>query len=178
MSAYALTRASEGALRMLLATGGSEQLLLQRPISDLRADVTVTPTRDRIEAVVHFGDFTYSTSLPAGDTANLQHLADFIDAAANGNVENAAPTARRAGLGACDIAYARLTRDDERCIQKLSSMGGTAELSTGSKVTMHASPGGPKVTAIVVHGKRTEICSGSQADVRRSVAELVEQLAA
>lgn len=178
MSAYTLTRASVSALRILLATGGSDRLKLQRPVSDLHADIVVTPNRDSVEAIVHFGDHIYSVTMPAGDSANPHHLADFIDAAANGNVESAAPTVRRAGLSPSDIRYAHLSRDDERSIQNLCCFGGTTTLSTGSQVTTHASPHSTAITAIVVHGTRSEICSGNQADVRRQVAELVEQLAA
>ncbi|WP_301154339.1 DUF3310 domain-containing protein [Metapseudomonas otitidis] len=89
MSAYSLTRPSEAALRMLIATGGSEQLILQRPANDLRANVRIDNFGGKPTAVISISSNTNSMTMQPDDGANAQHLADYIEALANGTADTA-----------------------------------------------------------------------------------------
>ncbi|MDT4813065.1 hypothetical protein FQZ97_460360 [compost metagenome] len=89
MSVYALTHASEKALGMLVKLGGSETLLLQRAANDLRAGIHLAALGEKVEAVITIAGTTNSMTLQAGDSANAQHLADYVEAIANGTAETA-----------------------------------------------------------------------------------------
>ena len=90
MSVYSLTTASEKAIGMLLtAGGGSEILLLRRPECERRIELHIEANPTFIEAVISAGAAQHSIKLPSGDSANGQHLADFIEAIANGTAETA-----------------------------------------------------------------------------------------
>ena len=90
MSVYSLTTASEKAIGMLLtAGGGSETLLLRRPECERRIELHIEAADTFIEAVISAGAAQHSIKLPSGDSANSQHLADFVEAIANGTAETA-----------------------------------------------------------------------------------------
>ncbi|MFN3766808.1 MAG: DUF3310 domain-containing protein [Ectopseudomonas guguanensis] len=90
MSVYSLTTASEKAIGMLLtAGGGSETLLLRRPECERRIELHIEAADTFIEAVISAGAAQHSIKLPSGDSANGQHLADFIEAIANGTADTA-----------------------------------------------------------------------------------------
>lgn len=137
MSVYSLTTASEKAIGMLLtAGGGSETLLLRRPANELRAELHIEPAASMLSAVVYVGHDRHSQSLQAGDGANAQHLADFIEAIANG-------TASTAETGAiCKPSQPEaepfaLNAEDEASLRHLVRIGGTRHLQCGVSVTVH-----------------------------------------
>ncbi|MGH8433696.1 MAG: DUF3310 domain-containing protein [Pseudomonas sp.] len=86
MSVYSLTNGSEKALSLLLQTGGSETLLLERQTSQLRAGISIERFGAGLEAVVTFGSHVNTQTLQAEDTANQAHLAEFVEAIANGTL--------------------------------------------------------------------------------------------
>ena len=98
MSVYSLTTASEKAIGMLLtAGGGSETLLLRRPECERRIELHIEQTDTFIEAVISAGAAQHSIKLPSGDSANDQHLADFIEAIANGTADTAEQASAKVG---------------------------------------------------------------------------------
>jgi len=137
MSVYSLTTASEKAIGMLLtAGGGSETLLLRRPANELRAELHIEPAASMLSAVVYVGHDRHSQSLQAGDSANAQHLADFIEAIANGT----ASTAETGAIGKPSQTAAEpfaLTAEDEASLRHLVRIGGTRHLQCGVSVTVH-----------------------------------------
>lgn len=101
MSTFALTKASTAALAMLCRTAGTDQLLLTQPARELRAEITVEPIgtadqRGQIEAVLHLREQRHSITLQRDDGANAQHLAEWVEAAANGTADTALAIPQRA----------------------------------------------------------------------------------
>lgn len=172
MSVYSLTTASEKAIGMLLtAGGGSETLLLRRPTNELRAELHVemdSGTYGRLAAVVYVGHDRHSQSLQAGDSANAQHLADFIEAIANGT----ASTAETGEIG--KPSRPALSTADHNLLLVTCQKGGHASLAMGATITVHAHDLS-KRTAITVRGDQSSIHSGSVRDV---ISALRESLAA
>ncbi|WP_417312398.1 hypothetical protein [Ectopseudomonas khazarica] len=169
MSVYSLTTASEKAIGMLLtAGGGSETLLLRRPANELRAELHIEPAASMLSAVVYVGHDRHSQSLQAGDSANAQHLADFIEAIANGT----ASTAETGAIG--KPSQPALSTADHNLLLVTCQKGGHASLAMGATITVHAHDLS-KRTAITVRGDQSSIHSGSVRDV---ISALRESLAA
>lgn len=90
MSTYSLTHGSEQALGLLLAAGGGEDtLLLRRPENTLHAMLTLQPEGDQVQAFICIGHSRWRQTLQANDPANAQHLADYLEAIANGTADTA-----------------------------------------------------------------------------------------
>lgn len=88
MSAYSLTHGSEQALGLLLAAGGGEDtLLLRRSENTLHAMLTLQPEGDQVQAFICIGHSRWRQTLQANDPANAQHLADYLEAIANGTAD-------------------------------------------------------------------------------------------
>src|SRR5690606_37550747 len=91
---------STAALAMLCRSAGTDQLLLTQPARELRAEITVEPIgtadqRGQIEAVLHLREQLHSITLQRDDGANAQHLAEWVEAAANGTLDTAAAIPQR-----------------------------------------------------------------------------------
>ena len=103
MSVFSLTKGSEAALSMLTRHTGTETLLLTQPARELRAEITIEPIgtadqRGQIEAVLFMREQRHTMTLQRGDGANAQHLADWVEAAANGTLDTAAAIPQRPSL--------------------------------------------------------------------------------
>lgn len=93
MSTFSLTRGSEAALGMLASQAGTETLLLTQPARELRASLTIEPFTSlgggMLMAELYMREQRHSMTLQRDDGANVQHLADWIEAVANGTVDTA-----------------------------------------------------------------------------------------
>jgi len=93
MSTFSLTRGSEAALGMLASQAGTETLLLTQPARELRAELSIEPftsdSGDQLLAVLFMREQRHSMTLQRNDGANAQHLADWIEAVANGTLDTA-----------------------------------------------------------------------------------------
>lgn len=90
MSVYSLTKGSEHALKLLALTGGNDTLLLIQPAREIRAEIYVQPAAEqKIEAELRLREQCHSMTLQTGDSANAQHLADWVEAIANGTLDTA-----------------------------------------------------------------------------------------
>ena len=93
MSTFSLTKGSEAALGMLARQAGSETLLLTQPARELRASLTIEPFTGlgggMLMAELYMREQRHSMTLQRDDGANAQHLADWIEAVANGTVDTA-----------------------------------------------------------------------------------------
>jgi len=100
MSTFSLTRGSEAALGMLASQAGTETLLLTQPARELRAELSIEPftshSGDQLLAVLFMREQRHSMTLQRDDGANVQHLADWIVAVANGTVDTAEAIPQRA----------------------------------------------------------------------------------
>lgn len=100
MSTFSLTRSSEAALGMLASQAGSETLLLTQPARELRAEISIEPfageSGNQLLAVLFMREQRHSMTLQRDDGANAQHLADWIEAVANGTVDTAEAIPQRA----------------------------------------------------------------------------------
>ncbi len=100
MSTFTLTRGSEAALGMLASQAGSETLLLTQPARELRAELSIEPftsdSGDQLLAVLFMCEQRHSMTLQRNDGANVQHLADWIEAVANGTLDTAEAVPQRA----------------------------------------------------------------------------------
>lgn len=100
MSTFSLTRGSEAALGMLASQAGSETLLLTQPARELRAELSIEPftsdSGDQLLAVLFMREQRHSMTLQRNDGANVQHLADWIEAVANGTLDTAEAIPQRA----------------------------------------------------------------------------------
>ncbi|MCW8156604.1 hypothetical protein D7243_10400 [Stutzerimonas stutzeri] len=108
MSTFSLTKGSEAALGMLARQAGHEILLLTQPARDLRAELTIEPftseSVDQLLVVLFLREQRHSMTLQRNDSANAQHLADWIEAVANGTLDTAEAIPQRAVPG--DLAAA------------------------------------------------------------------------
>lgn len=93
MSTFSLTKGSAAALGMLTIQAGSETLLLTQPARELRAELSIEPftgdSGDQLLAVLFMREQRHSMTLQRNDGANVQHLADWIEAVANGTLDTA-----------------------------------------------------------------------------------------
>ncbi len=100
MSTFSLTRGSEAALGMLASQAGTETLLLTQPARELRAELSIEPftsdSGDQLLAVLFMREQRHSMTLQRNDGANVQHLADWVEAAANGTLDTAEAIPQRA----------------------------------------------------------------------------------
>jgi hypothetical protein len=97
MSVFSLTKGSEHALQLLALTGGSDTLLLIQPAREVRAEISVqTAAEQKLEAELRLREQRHNMTLQAGDRANAQHLADWVEAVANGTVDTAEAIPQRA----------------------------------------------------------------------------------
>jgi len=102
MNVFSLTRGSESTLRLLATTGGTDTLLLVKPATELRPEIHIErlPAVDaalgyKIEAVLFLREQRHSMTLQPEDTANAQHLADWVESIANGTLDTAEAIAQR-----------------------------------------------------------------------------------
>ncbi len=99
MSTFSLTRGSEAALGMLASQAGTETLLLTQPARELRAELSIEPftsdSGDQLLAVLFMREQRHSMTLQRNDGANAQHLADWIEAVANGTLDTAEAVPQR-----------------------------------------------------------------------------------
>lgn len=99
MSAYTLTAGSTAALRLIANMGGTETLLLIQPARELRPEITIEPMGTLfgapLQAVVYLANQRHSMTLQRGDGANAQHLAEWVEAIANGTLDTAEATPQR-----------------------------------------------------------------------------------
>lgn len=100
MSTFSLTKGSESALAMLARQAGSETLLLTQPARELRASINIEPFTSIGSNLLHAELFVreqrHSMTLQRDDGANAQHLADWVEAAANGTLDTAQAIPQRA----------------------------------------------------------------------------------
>lgn len=100
MSTFSLTKGSETALGMLASQAGTETLLLTQPARELRAELSIEPftsdSGDQLLAVLLMREQRHSMTLQRDDGANVQHLADWIEAVANGTLDTAEAIPQRA----------------------------------------------------------------------------------
>lgn len=100
MSTFTLTRGSEAALGMLASQAGSETLLLTQPARELRASINIEPFTslggNLLRAELFVREQRHSMTLQRDDGANAQHLADWVEAAANGTLDTAQAIPQRA----------------------------------------------------------------------------------
>ena len=89
MSAWTLTGAAAEILADLAERGGSSSILLSRPAETRHANICIEPAGTVMEAVVLLGPTPNSITLQTGDSANVQHLTDFVEAIANGTLDTA-----------------------------------------------------------------------------------------
>ncbi len=93
MSTFSLTKGSAAALGMLTSQAGSETLLLTQPARELRAELSIEPftgdNGDQLQAVLFMREQRHSMTLQRNDGANVQHLADWVEAVANGTLDTA-----------------------------------------------------------------------------------------
>lgn len=103
MSTYTLTTGSAAALRLIASMGGTETLLLIQPERELRPEITIEPLGTvfgaPLEAVVYLGNQRHSMTLQRGDGANAQHLAEWVEAIANGTLDTAEAPPQRLRSG-------------------------------------------------------------------------------
>lgn len=118
MSTFSLTRSSEAALGMLASQAGSETLLLTQPARELRAEISIEPfageSGNQLLAVLFMREQRHSMTLQRDDGANVQHLADWIEAVANGTVDTAEAIPQRADpsdLAAATAAFNAAARE-------------------------------------------------------------------
>lgn len=93
MSTFSLTKGSAAALGMLTIQAGSETLLLTQPARELRAELSIEPftgdSGEQLLAVLFMREQRHSMTLQRNDGANVQHLADWVEAVANGTLDTA-----------------------------------------------------------------------------------------
>ncbi|GEM_PF-3299131 len=118
MSTFSLTRGSEAALGMLASQAGSETLLLTQPARELRAELSIEPftsaTGDQLLAVLFMREQRHSMTLQRDDGANAHHLADWIEAVANGTLDTAEAIPQRtdpSDLQAATAAFNAASRE-------------------------------------------------------------------
>lgn len=99
MSAFTLTAGSTAALRLIANMGGTETLLLIQPERDLRPEITIEPLGTMfgapLEAVLYLANQRHSMTLQRNDSANAQHLAEWVEAIANGTLDTAEAVPQR-----------------------------------------------------------------------------------
>ncbi|WP_312374334.1 DUF3310 domain-containing protein [Stutzerimonas nitrititolerans] len=100
MSFFSLTKGSAAALGMLARHAGSETLLLTQPARELRAAINIEPFTsvgsNLVLAELVMREQRHSMTLQRDDGANAQHLADWVEAAANGTLDTAEAIPQRA----------------------------------------------------------------------------------
>lgn len=118
MSTFSLTRGSEAALGMLASQAGTETLLLTQPARELRAELSIEPftsdSGDQLLAVLFMREQRHSMTLQRDDSANAQHLADWVEAVANGTLDTAEAIPQRADpsdLAAATAAFNAAARE-------------------------------------------------------------------
>ncbi|WP_437418198.1 DUF3310 domain-containing protein [Stutzerimonas chloritidismutans] len=113
MSTFSLTKGSEAALGMLARHAGTETLLLTQPARELRASLTIEPFTSlgggMLMAELYMREQRHSMTLQRDDGANSQHLADWIEAVANGTVDTAEAIPQRTEPGDLAAATAAFT---------------------------------------------------------------------
>lgn len=99
MSAYTLTKGSASALAMLTTRTGSDTLMLTEPARELRATIRIEPAGTLmggpLRAELFLGEQRHSITVQRGDTANAQHLAEWVESIANGTLDTALVAPKR-----------------------------------------------------------------------------------
>ncbi|QGW22884.1 hypothetical protein GOM96_18410 [Stutzerimonas degradans] len=107
MSVYSLTKGSEHALKLLALTGGNDTLLLIQPAREIRAEIHVQPAAEqKLEAELRLREQRHSMTLQTGDSANAQHLADWVEAIANGTLDTALAVPQRTEPNSAQVEQA------------------------------------------------------------------------
>ncbi|MCD1640123.1 hypothetical protein K7H92_15505 [Pseudomonas stutzeri] len=116
MSTFSLTKGSEAALGMLASQAGSETLLLTQPARELRAELSIEPftgdSGDQLLAVLLMREQRHSMTLQRNDGANAQHLADWVEAVANGTLDTAEAIPQRESGASLEETDPLATPDD------------------------------------------------------------------
>lgn len=92
MSRLYLTPGSRQAITRLIITGGCDALLLHHPANEVRATLYINPAEDspnKLEAVLRAQGTVNALTLRRGDSANDQHLAEWIESIAYGTQDSA-----------------------------------------------------------------------------------------
>lgn len=99
MSAFTLTKGSASALAMLATQTGSDTLMLTEPARELRATIRIEPAGTLmggpLRAELFLGEQRHSITVQRGDTANAQHLAEWVESIANGTLDTALAAPQR-----------------------------------------------------------------------------------
>lgn len=101
MSIFTLTKGSSTAIGYLSRRAGTEQLLLTQPARELRAEITIEPSGiadqsgGQVHAVLWLREQRHSITLQRDDSANAQHLSEWVEAIANGTLDTAEAIAQR-----------------------------------------------------------------------------------
>ncbi|WP_044871995.1 DUF3310 domain-containing protein [Pseudomonas sp. LFM046] len=101
MNGYTLTAGSLQVLSSLVVSGGAGLLQLERPANELKSSIVIEPAGERLEVAISLGGTSNSIALQAGDSANAQHLAEYIESIANGTAETASDAPRGFGPALC-----------------------------------------------------------------------------
>ncbi len=130
MSTFSLTRGSEAALGMLASQAGCETLLLTQPARELRAELSIEPftsdSGDQLLAVLFMREQRHSMTLQRNDGANAHHLADWIEAVANGTLDTAEAIPQRAdpsNLAAATAAFNAAARELNEAAEPAPAQG-------------------------------------------------------
>ena len=99
MTAFTLTKGSASALAMLATRTGSDTLMLTEPARELRATIRIEPAGTLmggpLRAELFLGEQRHSITVQRGDTANAQHLAEWVESIANGTLDTALAAPQR-----------------------------------------------------------------------------------
>lgn len=120
MSRFTLSTASRDQLTKALEMGRPVKLQLQRPLEREHCELIIEPTGSHIDVTANHRDSTNSLRLHQCDSANAQHLAEWVEAIANGTLDTAEAAPQRPAvlLPCCQcegeaIAYDYAGRGDE-----------------------------------------------------------------
>lgn len=106
MSVYSLTPHAEEQIAGAIEHCLGVLLHLQRPEGRIGALLTIKAAGEKLEATVDISNTTNSMTLQADDMANAQHLADFIEAIANGTLDTAESSPTPTVKGSLTVASA------------------------------------------------------------------------
>lgn len=173
-----LTLASQDLLRAALIHGGSVILKLARPGDSsqaIRVHINAECSEHRIRLRAALADITGELTLDPHEAGFFNQAKLFIEDLANGRLDTGIP---RPESEPAHSPTATLGTDDERTLRTVCREGGSATLSSGTVVTVHASPHDSRRTAVAANGNRTHLARGSEQGVYLSLAEHIQQLAA
>lgn len=98
MSTYALTPAARAVLAEISSIGGGGSIVLHRHATTIACQLGVDCEGPTLSAHVEFGGTVNSLMLQTEDGANAQHIAEWIEAIANGTLDTALATSQRTAI--------------------------------------------------------------------------------